>query len=119
MKFPEIGTSDGEPQFDQIVIRGVPHREEVIRDMEKSVGGQVVTDEFEIMGLDKILEEYATQHGHLPEVIEDTQTHYRYLPVKCELEGGEPFVPIVTFIYFHIPIRMVIPNEVLDSGRGQ
>jgi hypothetical protein len=119
MKFPEIGTSDGDPQFDQIVIRGIPHREEVIRDMEKSVGGQIITDEIELFGLDKIMGAYISQNGHIPEMIEDTQTHRRYIPVRCELEGGEPFVPIVTFIYFHIPIRMVIPNEVLDSGRGQ
>jgi hypothetical protein len=90
------------------MIRGVPHNQNVLRDIEKSVGGKVVTDEYVIARLDAIRVDHKTKNGSDPMFIEDSQTHDRFLVVMCRIptEGGG--LPIETSLFFMLPMTTMV-----------
>lgn len=107
-KSRDLPLLDGDqPQFDQIVIKGVPHRLEAIRELEKLLGGKVVRDDTANACLDAILKSHYSKTKTYPERIEDEQTHERYIPVRVTIPGAVEGVPIVTFVYIKLPFMVI------------
>lgn len=107
-KVPAIGLSDGDPEFETMWIRGIPHRREKIHELEKMVGGTIVDHPVMLANLDAIYHSHLKMNKKPPQVIEDKQTHERFLPVRAQIPGGVDGLPITTIIYFKITMRQVV-----------
>ena len=102
----EVPLSDGDPQFGFIMIRGVPHRVEAIRDLEQQVGGTIVRDEAVLANLDKIVQNYITRNKKFPELVQDSLTRDRFVPVRVSIPTAMEGVPMNMTIYLMLPLVM-------------
>ena len=98
--FPNSPSLDGDPQYDKITIRNIPHNRDYIKEIERSIGGTVVTDDNPLVlrNLDAIFKKYTAEHnGKIPGIIEDAQTHQRFKVVKCTIPASP--LNLTTYIY--------------------
>ncbi len=77
------------------------------------MGGTIVEDELVLANLDHIYHSHLKTHGKPPDLIEDPQTHVRFVIVVCNITNkphGFDGPHIATNIYFKLRDVIAVPN---------
>jgi len=103
-KVPDLPSTGENPEFEVVVIRGVPHRREKILELEKDIG-TVIIDEIMLANLDSIYFTHTRRTGKRPQMIEDEHTHDKFMVVTCSIPNtplGVLGPQIETNLYFRL-----------------